>query len=124
MVENYIIFTETIFPMALRCLVFFLYLSCCFELRAQDPVVNPSNDKEKTISQIKYEFERKAAADSIAYVKEQEIKNAELMHQQTKLADQQTRIDQLKALVFGLLIWSLILITYIFYLLRKKKKIG
>lgn len=50
-----------------------------------DSMNNESTRKASIRSQLKYEYEKQAAADSVAHAKESEIKNAELAKQQAEI---------------------------------------
>jgi tetratricopeptide (TPR) repeat protein len=58
-----------------------------FELfvKMRDSVVNENNRKASIRSQLKYEYEKQAAADSVAHAKESEIKSAELSRQSAEI---------------------------------------
>jgi tetratricopeptide (TPR) repeat protein len=58
-----------------------------FELyiRMRDSMENETTRKASIKSQLKYEYEKQAAADSVAHVKETEIKNAELAKQHAEI---------------------------------------
>lgn len=58
-----------------------------FELYIQmkDSITNQNNKKAVIRSQLKYEYEKQAAADSVAHAKESEIKNAELAKQTAEI---------------------------------------
>jgi hypothetical protein len=51
----------------------------------RDSVSNETNRKASIRSQLKYEYEKQAAADSVAHSKESEIKNAELAKQSAEI---------------------------------------
>jgi hypothetical protein len=52
----------------------------------RDSINNESTRKASIKSQLKYEFEKQAAADSVAHAKENEIKNAELAKQKAEIS--------------------------------------
>jgi tetratricopeptide (TPR) repeat protein len=58
-----------------------------FELyiKMRDSVNNENNKKASIRSQLKYEYEKQSAADSVAHAKESEIKNAELKRQTAEI---------------------------------------
>jgi tetratricopeptide (TPR) repeat protein len=58
-----------------------------FELyiKMRDSIANESNKKAAIRTQLKYEYEKQAAADSVAHAKESDIKNAELAKQSAEL---------------------------------------
>lgn len=58
-----------------------------FELsiKMKDSINNESTRKASIKSQLKYEYEKQAAADSVAHAKESEIKNAELAKQSAEI---------------------------------------
>jgi len=51
----------------------------------RDSVNNEANKKSAIRSQLKYEYQKEAAADSVAHSKESEIKNAELAKQKAEI---------------------------------------
>jgi len=51
----------------------------------RDSIQNEKNRKATIKSQLKYEYEKQAAADSVAHAKESEIKNAELAKQSAEI---------------------------------------
>ncbi|MCE3259448.1 MAG: protein serine/threonine phosphatase [Bacteroidetes bacterium] len=55
-------------------------------VQMRDSLTNVDNRKASIKSQLKYEYEKQAAADSIAHAKESDIKNAELKKHQSELA--------------------------------------
>lgn len=58
-----------------------------FELyvRMRDSVLNENTKKASIRSQLKYEYEKQAAADSVAHAKDSEVKNVELARQKAEL---------------------------------------
>jgi tetratricopeptide (TPR) repeat protein len=58
-----------------------------FELyiRMKDSISNETTRKASARSQLKYEYEKQAAADSVAHAKENEIKSAELSRQSAEI---------------------------------------
>jgi len=54
-------------------------------VRMNDSINSESNRKASIRSQLKYEYEKQAAADSVAHAKESEIKNAELAKQKAEI---------------------------------------
>jgi tetratricopeptide (TPR) repeat protein len=54
-------------------------------IRLRDSVNNESTRKASIKSQLKYEYEKQAAADSVAHAKESEIKNVELKRQSAEI---------------------------------------
>jgi tetratricopeptide (TPR) repeat protein len=55
------------------------------EIRMKDSINNETNRKASIRSQLKYEYEKQAAADSVAHAKESEIKNVELKRQSAEI---------------------------------------
>ena len=55
-------------------------------IQLRDSVNNESTRKASIRSQLKYEYEKQAAADSVAHAKESEIKNAELAKQKAEIS--------------------------------------
>lgn len=86
----------------------------------KDSLNNENTRKASIRSQLKYEFEKQAAADSVAHVKESEIKNAESLKQKAEL---KAKKNQLYVLFGGL---ALVLIfagfMYNRFNLTKKQK--
>lgn len=68
-------------------------------IRNKDSLTSADNKKASMRSQIKYEYEKQAAADSVAHAKESEIKNAELAKQKAELS---AKKNQQYALFSGL----------------------
>lgn len=60
----------------------------CYEvyIKLRDSLDNESNRKASVKSQLKYEYEKQATADSVAHAKESEIKNAELAKQKAEIS--------------------------------------
>jgi hypothetical protein len=54
-------------------------------IQMRDSINNEANKKAAMRSQMKYEYDRQAAADSVAHAKESEIKNVELQRQKAEL---------------------------------------
>jgi tetratricopeptide (TPR) repeat protein len=54
-------------------------------IRMRDSVSNETNRKASIKNQLKYEYEKQAAADSVAFAKEGEIKNVELKRQSVEI---------------------------------------
>ncbi len=54
-------------------------------IRMKDSINNQETKKASIRSQLKYEYEKQAAADSVAFAKENEIKSAELSRQSAEL---------------------------------------
>ncbi|MBK9285318.1 MAG: tetratricopeptide repeat protein [Sphingobacteriaceae bacterium] len=54
-------------------------------IQMRDSINNESNRKASIRSQLKYEYEKQAAADSAAHAKESEVKNAELAKQSAEI---------------------------------------
>jgi hypothetical protein len=55
------------------------------EVAMRDSVSNEKNRKEIIKSQLRYEYEKKAVADSVQHAKESEIKNAEIKKQRAEI---------------------------------------
>jgi tetratricopeptide (TPR) repeat protein len=55
------------------------------EITMKDSINNETNRKASIRSQLKYEYEKQAAADSVAHAKESDIKSAELSRQSAEL---------------------------------------
>jgi tetratricopeptide (TPR) repeat protein len=54
-------------------------------IKMRDSISNETNRKASIRSQLKYEYEKQAAADSVAHAKESEIKSAELSRQSAEI---------------------------------------
>jgi tetratricopeptide (TPR) repeat protein len=54
-------------------------------VKMKDSINSESNRKASIKTQLKYEYEKQAAADSVAHAKETEIKNAEISRQNSEL---------------------------------------
>ena len=68
-------------------------------IQMRDSINNESNRKASIKSQLKYEYEKQAAADSVAHAKDSEIKNAELAKQKAEIT---AKKNQQYALFSGL----------------------
>ncbi|MGZ3865015.1 MAG: tetratricopeptide repeat protein [Bacteroidia bacterium] len=95
-----------------------------FELRIQmnDSIVNSETKKASIKSQLKYEYEKRAAADSVKNTEEQKVKDAQLVAQHAQIKQEKT---QRYALLAGLLIVlvGLGFVTNRFRLTQRQKKI-
>jgi hypothetical protein len=80
----------------------------------RDSLINEENQKKSLQTQMQYEFDKKAAADSVANLKQQEIKNIEIAKHKAELNTK--RIQQY--LLFGGL--ALILVFALFMYNRFK----
>jgi tetratricopeptide (TPR) repeat protein len=67
--------------------------------KMRDSINNETNRKAVVRSQLKYEYEKQAAADSVAHAKESEIKNVELLRQAAEI---KAKKNQQYALFMGL----------------------
>ena len=67
----------------------------------QDSITNESTRKASIRSQLKYEYEKQAAADSVSHAKESEIKNVELKRQSAEI---KAKKNQQYALFGGLIL--------------------
>jgi hypothetical protein len=85
-----------------------------------DSIVNESNRKANIKSQLNYEYQKKAVADSVAHVKEIELRNTELGKQKAEIKAQRNR----QLLLYGGLGLLLILSGFIYsrYKLTTKQK--
>jgi tetratricopeptide (TPR) repeat protein len=70
-------------------------------IQMRDSINNQSTRKASIKSQLKYEYEKQAAADSVAHAKENEIKSAELSRQAAEI---KAKKNQQYALFGGLLL--------------------
>jgi tetratricopeptide (TPR) repeat protein len=73
-------------------------------IKMKDSVNNERTRKASIKSQLKYEYEKQAAADSVAHAKESEIKNAELKRQEAEI---KAKKNQQYALFGGLFLVGL-----------------
>jgi hypothetical protein len=73
-------------------------------IRMKDSISNETTRKASTRSQLKYEYEKQAAADSVAHAKESEIKSAELSRQSAEI---KAKKNQQYALFGGLFLVAL-----------------
>ena len=71
------------------------------EMVMHDSIVNETNNKASVKQQFQYQYEKKAAADSVKNAEEQKVKNAQLIAQQAQLKQEKT---QRFALYGGLLL--------------------
>ncbi|MBK9284537.1 MAG: tetratricopeptide repeat protein [Sphingobacteriaceae bacterium] len=55
------------------------------EIKMRDSLDNENNRRVSLRNQLKYEYEKQAAADSVAHAKESEVKNAELAKQNSEI---------------------------------------
>ncbi|MBK9285407.1 MAG: tetratricopeptide repeat protein [Sphingobacteriaceae bacterium] len=55
------------------------------EVKMNDSLINEASRKASIKSQLKYEYEKQAAADSVSHAKESEVKNAELAKQSAEI---------------------------------------
>jgi tetratricopeptide (TPR) repeat protein len=81
-------------------------------IRMRDSLNNETNRRSSLRSQLKYEYDKKAAADSVAHAKEDEIRTAELSRQSAEI---KVKKNQQYALYGGLL---LVLLFSVFMLNR------
>ena len=86
----------------------------------RDSINNESTRKASIKSQLKYEYEKQAAADSVAHAKDSEIKNAELAKQKAEIS---AKKNQQYAL-FGGLFLVCVFAVFMFnrYKVTKKQK--
>jgi tetratricopeptide (TPR) repeat protein len=95
-----------------------------FELSVlmRDSVMNLENKKASIKNQLKYEYEKKSAADSVKNAEEQKVKDAQLTAQSAKLKQEKT---QFWFLVGGLLfvVVGLSFVVHRFRITQKQKKI-
>lgn len=54
-------------------------------IQMRDSIVNTENKKKSIRQQFRYEYEKKAAADSVVFAKSQEIKNVEIAKQKAEI---------------------------------------
>ncbi|MBK9285320.1 MAG: tetratricopeptide repeat protein [Sphingobacteriaceae bacterium] len=60
-------------------------------IKMRDSINNETTRKASIKSQLKYEYEKQAAADSVAHAKDSEIKNAELAKQKAEISAKQNQ---------------------------------
>ena len=71
------------------------------EIQMRDSINNEANKKASIQKQLQYEYEKKAAADSVVFAKENEIKEVEIARQKSEIKVKQ---NQQTALYSGLLL--------------------
>lgn len=54
-------------------------------IQMRDSIVNTENKKKSIRQQFRYEYEKKAASDSVVFAKSQEVKNAEIAKQKAEI---------------------------------------
>ncbi len=81
--------------------------------KMNDSIVNAQNKQTLVKQQVKYQYQRKAALDSLAHIKELQIKNLEIRKQ----------AEQKNFLIIGILI-TLITLVYIFRNYKQKIKMN
>jgi tetratricopeptide (TPR) repeat protein len=91
-------------------------------IQLRDSLSNEATRKASIRSQLKYEYEKQAAADSVAHAKESEIKNVELKRQEAEI---KAKKNQQYALFGGLLLVILFSIFMFnrFKVTQKQKRI-
>jgi tetratricopeptide (TPR) repeat protein len=75
--------------------------NCELHIKMRDSISNQNTRKASVKSQLKFEYEKKAAADSVAHAKENEIKSAELSRQSAEI---KAKKNQQVALCGGLVL--------------------
>ena len=93
-----------------------------FEIQMRDSINNQETKKASIKKQFQYEYEKKAAADSVKHTEEQKVKNAQLQAQAASLKQEET---QRYALYGGLLLvigFSLFVFNR-FRVTQKQKKV-
>ena len=92
------------------------------EVKMGDSLISEANRKASIKQQLKYEYEKQAAADSVAHAKENEVKNAQLAEQKAEIkAKKNTQYA-----LFGGLALVLIFATFMynrFKITQKQKNI-
>jgi tetratricopeptide (TPR) repeat protein len=90
-------------------------------IKMRDSVTNETTRKASIKNQLKYEYEKQAAADSVAHAKENDIKSAELSRQSAEI---KTKKNQQYAL-FGGLFLVILFSIFMFnrYKITQKQKI-
>jgi len=83
-------------------------------IQMRDSINNEATRKASIRNQLKYEYEKQAAADSVAHAKDSEIKNAELAKQKAEIS---VKKNQQYALFWGL---SLVCVFAVFMFNRYK----
>ena len=88
------------------------------EIKMRDSIQNEANYKASVQQKSKYEYEKKAATDSIANAKEKEIKDAEIAQQQAEI---KAKRNQQYGLIGGLVL-VLVFLIFVFNRLQVTRK--
>jgi tetratricopeptide (TPR) repeat protein len=80
------------------------------EIQMRDSIANEETKKASMKKQFQYQYEKKAAADSIKNVEEQKVKNAQLTAQQAQLKQEKTQ----RLALYGGLVLVLIFAGFMF----------
>jgi len=75
-------------------------------IKLKDSLNNENNRKAGIRSQLKYEYEKQAAADSVAHAKETDIKNAELAKQKAEIRAKKNQQYALFGGLFGVCVFG------------------
>lgn len=88
----------------------------------RDSINNESTRKASIKSQLKYEYEKQAAADSVAHAKESEIKNAELAKQKAEISAKKNQQYALFGGLFAVCVFGVFMYNR-FKVTQKQKEI-
>ena len=92
------------------------------EIKMQDSISNVNSRKAGVKSQLKYEYEKQAAADSVKNAEEQKVKDAQLQVQSASLKQEKIQRYALYG-GLGLIVGFLIFVINRFRTIQKQKKI-
>ncbi|MBK8367942.1 MAG: hypothetical protein IPL10_11115 [Bacteroidetes bacterium] len=80
------------------------------EIQMRDSISNQETRKAAVKKQLQYQYEKKAAADSVKNAEAEKVKNAQLMVQQTQLKQEKTQ----RFALYGGLILVIIFSGFVF----------
>ncbi len=91
------------------------------EIQMRDSTINEETKKASTKKQFQYEYEKKAAADSVKHTEEQKVKNAQLKAQQAQLKQEKTQ----RLALYGGLVLVIVFLGFVFnrFKVTQKQKI-
>jgi tetratricopeptide (TPR) repeat protein len=90
-------------------------------IKMRDSISNEVNRKASIKSQLKYEYEKQAAADSVAHAKESEIKSAELSRQSAEIKAKKNQQYALFGGLFLVILFSIFM--YNRFKITQKQKV-
>ena len=86
-------------------------------IQMKDSMINEKNKKASVKSELKYEYEKRAAADSVKNAEEQKVKDAQLNAQNASLKSEKTQ----RYALYG----GLVLVTcFLIFVFNRFRKIG